>query len=394
MEALAVLERDVATLAAVDLGALGLEDVQALAVGVERLAGQLRGIASRALSTVAEAEPETVAWWWRDALGITGEAAGVAVRRARGLRSLPMVEDAVVAGSLSLEQAGALVPLVGKLDELQLYDMQPELISGAARRSVDGIGQWVRHLIALNSEQDLVLEQASAQDRRIHKHRLCEDGTLRGHYVLPAEDAEVFLTVLESLSRRQGLSDPRHAGQRRADALVEMADQVLRWGELPHTGGQRAHLFYVMSSEWAAGQAGASPAGSAWTGPQTRGAIEALCCDARISRVLLDGTGQVQGLETLNDDITAAQRRAVSARDRHCVAHGCSRPPAFCDVHHLVARADGGPTTVQNLVLMCRRHHVMWHKGLLALAELRLPWLSRFPGSAGPDEPRAGPLVA
>ena len=46
----------------------------------------------------------------------------------------------------------------------------------------------------------------------------------------------------------------------------------------------------------------------------------------------------------------------------------------MCDAHHLRARADGGPTTMDNLVLLCRRHHVMWHQGKLQLHHLNVPW--------------------
>jgi hypothetical protein len=52
-------------------------------------------------------------------------------------------------------------------------------------------------------------------------------------------------------------------------------------------------------------------------------------------------------------------RRAVIARDRHCAAPGCTQPPAGCHVHHIVPRADGGPTTLSNLVLLCSFHHLI-----------------------------------
>ena len=115
---------------------------------------------------------------------------------------------------------------------------------------------------------------------------------------------------------------------------------------------------------------------AAWSGPQTRARIEATLCDAHISRVLRDSLGQVVSLQSVSGDITTAQRKAVSARDRHCVARGCTRPPGFTDIHHLVHREDGGATDVDNLVLLCRRHHVMWHRGRLALTDLHTPWLA------------------
>jgi hypothetical protein len=362
---------------AIDPVALGTDELREVAVTVEKLAGRLRGLASSALGEVGAREPEGAARWWRDALGISGEAAGHAMRRASGLRSLPEVSDAVTDGRLSLEQAGAFVPLVGKLDEVELHDSQPLLIEGARGRTVDSIAQWVRHLIAINSERDLELEQATAADKRFLKHRTDADGMVRGSFALAAEDAESYLTVLEPLARKAGDQDERTVGQRRADAFVEVFAGAARWADLPHAGGQRAHVSYVISAEWAAAQSGASPATGAWTGPQTRARMESVLCDSRLSRLLLDGLGQVVRLESVNDQITTAQRRAVSARDRCCVARGCNRPPAFCDVHHLISREDGGPTTLDNLVLLCRRHHVMWHQGRLLLPDLNVPWLRK-----------------
>ena len=122
----------------------------------------------------------------------------------------------------------------------------------------------------------------------------------------------------------------------------------------------------------------------AWSGPQTRARIEAVLCDARIERVLLDGLGQVRGLESLSDSVTAAQRRALAARDLGCAARGCTRPPAACDAPHLIARADGGATDLHNLVLLCRRHHVLWHLGKTTLADLHVPWLR--PDAGPPDD--------
>jgi len=265
---------------------------------------------------------------------------------------------------------------------------QAPLLVGAAGRTVDSIGQWVRTLIAQNCEHDLELEQDTARAQRRFRARVWADGTVRGSFVLAAEDGEPVLTAIEALSAPQGRDDTRTAVQRRADALVELAAAGLRWADLPHAGGQRAQLFYVMSAEWAARRQGAEPPVAAWSGPQTRAHLEALCCDARISRVLLDRTGQVRGLQSVSGSITRTQRQAVSARDKHCVARGCTRPPAYCDVHHLHAREDGGRTDVANLVLLCRRHHTAWHRGEVQLPELRTPWMQR------PDEPRAGPVAA
>ena len=46
----------------------------------------------------------------------------------------------------------------------------------------------------------------------------------------------------------------------------------------------------------------------------------------------------------------------------------------MCDTHHLRRRADGGDNSIGNLVLLCRRHHVLWHLGKITLRHLAVPW--------------------
>jgi hypothetical protein len=242
------------------------------------------------------------------------------------------------------------------------------------------------------------------------------DGMVRGKFALAPGEGEPLLTALEPLARRQGDSDTRTAGQRRADALSELAERALRHDDdLPAHGGQRPQISYVLPADWAARHttrdtchtcrpclqhapasvadtvraslpghpgppspaagagrvAGAGPAAgagrvalpaehgcatAAWTGPATRGRIEALLCDARITRVLLDSAGQVRHLQTLTDTVTPSQRRALAARDLGCAARGCTRPPAACDAHHLLEVSRGGAITLSNRV---KRQYVL-----------------------------------
>jgi hypothetical protein len=59
------------------------------------------------------------------------------------------------------------------------------------------------------------------------------------------------------------------------------------------------------------------------------------------------------------DTIPAHLRRAVTARDRHCRFPGCAQPPSACQVHHLIPRSEGGPTTLANMTLACTFHHLI-----------------------------------
>jgi hypothetical protein len=350
----------------------------------------------------------TVTSWLAEQRRETPSTVGSSLKTSAALRALPLVSAAVLDGVLTPAQAAVLARLVGPIPAQALAEAEPTLVLVAAGRNPAELAAYVRHLIATHCEPALQDEADTARGRRFLQTG-ADGALLRGRFALPLEQGEALLTALEPLARRDGLADTRTAGQRRADALVELAEQALRHGDLPKHGGQRPQLSYVLPADWAARQAeqqtcpscttcpehrpasfadtvAASlpgqpgvPAESAcavgaWTGPATRPYLEALLCEARISRVLLDGLGQVRGLETLTDSVTPAQRRALAARDGGCVVRGCTRPPAGCDAHHLDAQADGGATTLGNLVLLCRRHHILWHLGKITLHDLHVPW--------------------
>jgi len=64
------------------------------------------------------------------------------------------------------------------------------------------------------------------------------------------------------------------------------------------------------------------------------------------------------------DDIPVHLRRLVALRDQGCqYAGGCDQPASACEPHHVVHRADGGPTSLWNLKdYCCWHHHVVLHK--------------------------------
>jgi hypothetical protein len=98
-------------------------------------------------------------------------------------------------------------------------------------------------------------------------------------------------------------------------------------------------------------------------GPIGRDAIARLGCDGSFSRIVMDGPSVVLDMGRRSRLATPSQRRAIAIRDRHCVFDGCDRAPDWCDIHHLVSWLEElGLTDLANLVLLCRRHHIMVHE--------------------------------
>lgn len=391
---LPALAASVDVLTEVPVDGLPMHELQRLGAGIAAARNRLDGIWSKVVGELQVrgqgAVPDGAGScptpaWVRETAGVSANAAGRAIRTSVALRELPAVSDAVLNGDITLEHARVLTRLVGRIEPAALLDSQPALLDIARRTDPDNLAHYVRHLIATWCPPELEQEEADAINGRFlqltHKH----NGRTRGVFELPDADAELLRTVLEPLARRNGLADQRTAGQRRLDALVDVFGLALRHADLPDTGGHRPLLTYVMPgprtdpdgpSTVDPDQPAAQycPAG-AWTGPATQATIDRLLCDAKTATLTLGPDGRIVSLVSHTDEITAAQRRAVAARDRCCTAKGCSQPPAFCDVHHLTARADGGSTHVANLVLLCRRHHTAWHRGLLGLSDLRVAWM-------------------
>jgi HNH endonuclease len=94
--------------------------------------------------------------------------------------------------------------------------------------------------------------------------------------------------------------------------------------------------------------------------PQT---LALLACSGRLRRVLLDRRGAVLDLGRRERLASPAQKRALLARDGGCVVPGCVVPGGACDFHHPTAWTVGGRTEIDNLALLCPRHHSEVHDG-------------------------------
>ena len=158
---------------------------------------------------------------------------------------------------------------------------------------------------------------------------------------------------------------------RRADALVGLSEQALS-GE---SGGSTADRFQVsvyVSAETLRNQNGAEDeaVGHPVTdlpeiedgpviGPER---ARRLCCDGSVMPILEAAHGEILGIGRKTRTVPPALRRALKRRDGGCRFPGC-RQRRWVDAHHIRHWAHGGETRLDNLVLLCRRHHTCVHEG-------------------------------
>jgi hypothetical protein len=96
-------------------------------------------------------------------------------------------------------------------------------------------------------------------------------------------------------------------------------------------------------------------------GPVDAAVARKLACEASVSRIVLGPRSEPLDVGRRTPVVPHALRRAVVVRDGHCRFPSCDRPHSWCDAHHVRHWADGGSTALNNLVLLCRRHHRLVH---------------------------------
>jgi hypothetical protein len=222
------------------------------------------------------------------------------------------------------------------------------------------------------------------------------DGMTRISGELDAEAAALLRTALDSLAAPMpaidGTPDPRSPARRRADALVDFVHRALDASAVPISGGVRPHLTVTIPWPTLAGRGGPA-ASTSWGQPLSRATVRRLACDAAVSRIILDPASVPLDVGRTQRTVPADLRRALVARDRGCVFPGCSRPPSWCQAHHIISWIDEGPTCLDNLVLLCGWHHrhVHHHHWTIRLGADRRPELIPPPWVDHTQTPRRNP---
>jgi hypothetical protein len=117
-----------------------------------------------------------------------------------------------------------------------------------------------------------------------------------------------------------------------------------------------------------------------------------LSCDAAVVRVLHKRGGRVVEVQGKRRTVPPRMRRALEIRDRGCRFPGCGR--RFTEPHHIIHWAHGGPTTMDNLVLLCRQHHRLLHEGGFRMkADARRPGRPSFYDPRGYRIPEVPPAM-
>ena len=289
--------------------------------------------------------------WLHDNFGLTFGAAREKVRTARALGTLPAIDAAFRDGELSYSKVRALTRAATSENEEQLLTLS----RGSDAEGVERLVRQVKTQACLDDVQALIRSRSLST-------RWDDTGALVVQGRLTPEQGEVFLKALAKATevlKKSGDTETDTYWAHRADALVQvMADSLI--GGNPSTPGDRHQVHVHVSAETLAG-ADTNPETKTDNGrvpaetlhPET---IRRLSCDGGLVTIIEDAKGDPLSVGRKTRAIPPATRRALLSRDRHCQFPGCTQD-RYVEGHHVVHWAKGGETKLDNLVLLCGRHH-------------------------------------
>ncbi|MFJ4105459.1 HNH endonuclease signature motif containing protein [Amycolatopsis japonica] len=158
-----------------------------------------------------------------------------------------------------------------------------------------------------------------------------------------------------------GQADHRTLPQRRGDAWAELLDLAIACPDQPGTSGYRTLVHVTVGLD--ALKTGLGTACLDFVGRITAREARLAACDCLMIPVVLGAAGEPLDVGRMKRFVTPGQRRALNIRDGGCAFPGCHRAPKHCHAHHIRHWADGGPTDLRNLVLLCSFHHRLIHHG-------------------------------
>ena len=284
--------------------------------------------------------------WVQMRYGISAWKAERWVEAAHSLEGLPAIGEALTTGVLGIDK-------VVELTRFAEFDTE------------DGLVRWARHVPAGAIRHRGELERRRERDEAETTERSRslrwwhEHDRFQMHADLPPAEGQVVRDALEHMTRRVPLMPdedaPWDAPARRADALVALCSSG---PGTARSGTGATVVVHAQLQGLADGTRGCEIEDGPVIAPTT---AERLACNAHIQAVIEDARGAVVRLGRMRREPPAWMIRQIRYRDRGCVFPGCGTR-VFTEAHHVVWWSKGGPTDLDNLVLICSFHHRLVHE--------------------------------
>jgi len=305
------------------------------------------------------------AHWLNFKCGIGMNAAREKVRVAHALAALPKISEGFSKGELSYSKVRAITRIADESNE-------DYLIMIAKHGTAHHVEKLVAKYRRARRLQDCENANQQHHEREL-SHYYDHDGCLVIKARMPAEQGALIVKALEMAMekdfRETGVtadyvpsgqtSEPEPVAARRADALAEIAETYMNNSESTGSSADRYQVVVHVTADYVpSGQTSHLEDGPHVTAETSR----RIACDSSVVCVQEAHNGEPLSIGRRSRAIPPPMRRALGVRDGACRFPGCTNT-RFVDGHHIKHWADGGETSLNNLILLCRHHHHLVHEG-------------------------------
>lgn len=330
---------------------------KALLRGMDVLHQRISGNQRELLQLIAKADgceawrdtgARDMAHWLSMRYGISQWKARRWIAAAHALKDLPFLSEAFASGALGIDKTVELARFATPETEAGLISWAKRVSCACIRRKAD---------LAVRAS----IEETEAVDKsRFLSWWFFDEGRRFGlEAELPAAQGAVVARALDRLTEQlpvmPGEEDACYTDARRADALVALSSASIA----ADADADRATVVVHTSLDGlVSGEGGCEIEGAGVIHPET---ARRLACTARVQVVLEDSAGQPVRLGRMSREPSAAMLRQLRYRDQECTFPGCGAR-RFTQAHHIVWWEHGGPTDLDNLLLVCSFHHKLVHE--------------------------------
>lgn len=286
---------------------------------------------------------------WRCDLSLT--TAREKVRVAHALKVLPAITEAFSSGELSYTK-------VKELTRVASRDNEGKLLEFALRHTAAVVAEQCREL-RFGAPESIDIASRAHASRSLRLRRDHERGMMVITVELPMDQGELLEKALDKARDDEALEIPDLAdtswSTRQADAFANMVGQYLSGASASRDNSDNYLVTIHVDQSALAGKEGRSalPIES----------VKRLCCDGKAVVLTEKDNGEPLGIGRKSRVIPQAIERALRARDNNCCRFpGCSNR-RFLHSHHVEHWSNGGETSLDNLMLLCTKHHRLVHEG-------------------------------